>query len=140
MSQIDELKAINRKLDAIEDRRIADNTTKFYKDLSERFPPPDYTRKPVISWARDDLYAGHHKNPYWGGDVLTYDEAKNRFVVSLIGSIICLIINFYTGFDSIIVVINIILIIFTLFEFYFYSTWTQEKFERIMREKEKRSR
>jgi len=65
LSQIDELKAINRKFDEIDDRRIADNTEKFYEDLNERFPPPDFTRKPS---PRTELYAGQFKNPYTGED------------------------------------------------------------------------
>jgi hypothetical protein len=80
LSQIDELKAINRKLDEIDDRRIANNTKKFYEDLNERLPPTDFTRKPS---PRIELYAGQFKNPYTG-DILTHNEAENSIVICLL--------------------------------------------------------
>jgi len=122
MSKIeDELKAINRKLDAIKDRRIAENIDKFYKDLIERFPPPDFTR----GRNRIEYYAGQFKNPFMG-DVLAHNEAKNRLVVMLIASILCLIIIFISGFHPIVIFLSIICFIFTLFEFYFYSKTSKD--------------
>ncbi len=136
MSQIDELKAINRKLDEIDDRRIADNTKKFYEDLNERFPTPDFTRKPS---PRTELYAGQFKNPYTG-DILTHNEAENRFVIMLIASTIFLIFTYFSDFNVGVVIFTIILLIFTLFEFYFFSTAPREQkeVERLKREEEER--
>ena len=115
-----------------EDKRITDDYKKFWKNLDERFSPSNSPTSP-----RNELYAGQFKNPY-KGNKLSRKEAKNRFVAMLQLSIIFIIVSYFSHFNTIVVMITAIVLIFTLIEYIFYDTArTREEVERTAEQKQK---
>jgi hypothetical protein len=118
MSQSDDLKDIKRKLDDIKDRQIVEemrkDNEKLFGYLNEQL---SYRSEPS---PKIQYYAGQYKSPYMCNEILTRNEARNRFVVLFLFSIIMLIVFYFSGFNLIILSYALVAFILTYFEFYFY--------------------